>query len=145
MVSSSFIRHFLNQIAIPPIKRVMHLAKSRLRQAPRNGTLRLTIVFAIPPLMLLIDYYFYPLIYSTKVQIEGLEVNINTLFVERTMRLGIYQAHDIYASIDDVRATDYLGFLVHRIRRMVRRPSARYRSPACPHRDGLNHVTESEH
>jgi para-nitrobenzyl esterase len=36
---------------------------------------------------------------------------------------------------------DYAGRdreLVHRIRRMVRRPPARYRSPACPHRDGLN-------
>ena len=28
--------------------------------------------------------------------------------------------------------------LVHRIRRMVRRRSARYRSSACPHADGLN-------
>jgi hypothetical protein len=74
----------------------MHLAKSRLPQAPRNGALRLTIVFVIPPLILLIDYYFYPLIYSTKVETEGSEVNINTLLVERTMRLGTYQAHDIY-------------------------------------------------
>jgi hypothetical protein len=35
--------------------------------------------------------------------------------------------------------------LVHRIRQMVHRRSARYGSPACRHTDGLNHVTDSEH
>jgi hypothetical protein len=111
MVSSSLIRNLLNRIAIFPVKHVMHLAKSRRNEAPPNGALRLTIVFLIPPLLLLIDYYFYPIIYSTNVENDGLDVNLNTLLVERTMRLGTYQAHDIHASIDDIRDTRYLDFL----------------------------------
>jgi hypothetical protein len=35
--------------------------------------------------------------------------------------------------------------LVHRIRQIVRRRSARHGSPACPHTDRLNHVIDSEH
>jgi hypothetical protein len=111
MVSSSLIRLLLNRIAILPIRHMMHLAKSRRSEAPRNGALRLIIVFLIPPLLILIDYYFYPLIYSINVKNEGLDVNLNTLLVEGTMRLGTYQAHDVYASIDDIRDIHYLGFL----------------------------------
>ena len=38
----------------------------------------------------------------------------------------------------------YNSPLVHRIRQIVRCRPARYRSPACPHADRLNYLTESE-
>jgi len=70
----------------------------------------------------------------------------------RTARGRVVQRHVLYlGEINDTqelawrRSIEVLEVLVHRIRQMVRRRSARYRSPAGPHADRLNHLTESEH
>jgi len=38
-------------------------------------------------------------------------MSLNNLLAEGTMKLGTYQAYDIYVSIDDIRDTAYLNFL----------------------------------
>jgi hypothetical protein len=77
----------------------------------RNGMFRLSIVLLIPILLLGLDFWFFPLLYSIHVPNAGENLNLNKLLAEKKMRLGTYQAYDIYVSIDDIRDPANLDFI----------------------------------
>lgn len=65
------------------------------------------IAFAIPPLLLLgIDFLLYPKLF------EGFDckkpIAVGSLLIHENLKLGIFRAHSILISIDDIRAINYL-------------------------------------
>jgi hypothetical protein len=74
-----------------------------------NTSLRLVLVLFLPILLLGIDFYFFPIFYSAHVDNENMD--LNDLLIKRSIRLGIYRAHGIHVSIDDINDPQYLDFL----------------------------------
>jgi hypothetical protein len=71
--------------------------------------LRLSIVVALPVIVLLTDFWMYPALYETHVSQQ--DASLTAILAQHRVLLGRFKQHRLLVSIDDIQDPAFLGYL----------------------------------
>jgi hypothetical protein len=77
----------------------------------RNSLPRLALVLFAPLILLAIDFYLYPLVFSQYASQRA--ASVQDVLKNQVTFLGIFHAHKFFISVDDIFEPNYLSFISH--------------------------------